>query len=222
MPRQVSPLLHQTSPYDEFDAAAYPLDLTGWGSAHPAFVAALTQLRPKLIIEVGTWKGGSALYMAAIARKLELDCEIVCVDTFLGSHEHWLDPTLKRDLAICNGRPQLYFQFLANVVKKGMQDLITPFPISSSAAAYFFAHHGIRADLIYIDAGHEYPEVRRDIELYWPLLRAGGALLGDDFSPKWPGVMQAVKEFAVAQGLTAQVSDQKWLLLRPVAAGAAA
>lgn len=222
MPRKVFPLIHQDSPYAGFAAEDFPLDTQGWGSIHPAFEQAIAALRPSLIIEVGTWKGGSALHMASIARRLGLESEIVCVDTFLGSHEHWIVPEWKQSLNLKNGYPRLYFQFLANVVKQGMQDLITPFPISGTSAAYFFLHHGIVADLVYIDAGHEYPDVLRDIELYWSLLRPGGALIGDDFTPTWPGVVKAVKDFAAHHGLTLQSSSEKWVLVKPKAPAQAA
>ena len=45
----------------------------------------IADVKPKLIVEVGTWKGASAIYMAKICRKLELNTEIVCIDTWLGT-----------------------------------------------------------------------------------------------------------------------------------------
>ena len=37
-------------------------------------------------------------------------------------------------------------------------------------------------DFIYIYAGHEYQNVHRDLRTWWPKLRAGGMLAGDDFA----------------------------------------
>lgn len=51
-------------------------------------------------------------------------------------------------------------------------------------------------DFVYIDGAHDYESVKRDIELWWPIVRQGGILAGDDFGPSLPGVMQAVREFA--------------------------
>ena len=49
------------------------------------------------------------------------------------------------------------------------------------------------ADIIYIDAGHEYEAVLLDAQLYWNLLNPGGYIIFDDYS--WPGVIKAVDEF---------------------------
>ena len=61
-------LLHQTNPYEDFDFKALPFDAHGWGGQSPAFRELITQLKPRLILEVGTWKGASALEMAAALR----------------------------------------------------------------------------------------------------------------------------------------------------------
>ena len=37
-------------------------------------------------------------------------------------------------------------------------------------------------DFIYIDAGHEYHNVARDLEMWWPKLKHGGMFAGDDFA----------------------------------------
>ena len=37
-------------------------------------------------------------------------------------------------------------------------------------------------DFVYIDAGHEYRNVMRDLRMWWPKLRLGGMFAGDDFA----------------------------------------
>src|SRR4051812_27015324 len=56
--------LHRTDPYEGFDSSAYPRDLHGWGGQSAVFRKLIFELRPRLIIEVGTWKGASAVEMA--------------------------------------------------------------------------------------------------------------------------------------------------------------
>ncbi len=53
-----------------------------------------------------------------------------------------------------------------------------------------------QVDFVYIDAGHGYEDVKRDIADWWPLLSDRGILAGHDYDHTHPGVMQAVDEFA--------------------------
>jgi hypothetical protein len=71
--------------------------------------------------------------------------------------------------------------FLANVVRNGVEDIITPFPMTSDNAAVVFGELGIRFDIVYLDAAHEYNPVKRDINAYYGLLENDGLLIGDDF-----------------------------------------
>lgn len=36
-------------------------------------------------------------------------------------------------------------------------------------------------DFVYIDAGHDYKSVREDIDAWWPKIKPGGMILGDDY-----------------------------------------
>ena len=194
--------LFEKSPYEEFDLESHPDDLQGWGSDHPVLVQAIQLLRPTRVCEVGSWKGRSAIRMARAAKALHLDTEIVCVDTWLGSPEHWLKENREwyASLRILNGMPHLYYTFLANVVRAGVTDVITPFPTTSENAAEVFAKLGVRFDLIYIDAAHEYEPAKRDIATYYDLLANEGVLIGDDYLD-WPEVTQAADEFVAERGL---------------------
>ncbi|MEU8033613.1 class I SAM-dependent methyltransferase [Streptomyces sp. NPDC049099] len=212
MTKNVQTLLHDTSPYAGFDGKGMSYDPQGWGSDHPVFTQEIERLTPGLIVEVGTWKGASALHMGKLVQRLGVDCEIVCVDSFLGSMEHWITQRGKSELNLEFGHPQLYYQFLFNVLHDGLEDIITPFACTSTQAAKILAHYSIQCDLAYIDAGHEYPDVLTDIEHYWPLVREGGVMIGDDFSNNWPGVMRAAREFSDTNGLPLSIYDYKWVL----------
>jgi len=211
--RDIRSMIHAVDPYEGFDASAYPLDLQGWGSETPAFREILTQKRPKLIVEVGTWKGGSAIHMAEILATEKIDAHMVCIDTWLGALEFWTDhsdPDRYKSLRLKNGWPQVYYQFLANVVHKGHQARITPFPQTSATGAMWLAAFGIKADVIYVDGSHEEEDVYADVLGYWEALAPGGVLFGDDWG--WAGVRLAVQRFAGENGLTIRHVADKWVL----------
>ena len=175
-------LYNNQNPY-EFTGEIMPLDDQGWNSDSAVFLK-LLEIKPKLIIEVGTWKGASAIHMANIFKENYTDFEIVCVDTWCGNVEHW-NPNSEHNTwfrnNLVNGRPTIYDQFRSNIIHKELTNYITPFPIDSINACEWFKVNNIMADAIYIDAGHDYNSVFVDLSNWAHVLRPGGYLLGDDW-----------------------------------------
>lgn len=82
----------------------------------------------------------------------------------------------------------LFNTFLNNIKVKGLDDIVSPFRLSSTAAAQVLHCMKISADVVFIDADHDYAPVLRDIELFYPLVNKGGILIGHDYDPiNWPG-----------------------------------
>lgn len=171
--------------------------------------------KPRLIIEVGSWMGHSAVHISRKAVEASGEIAMICVDTWLGSSEHYFDDAHLADLALTNGRPDFYRQFLANVLFHHQQDHIIPLSLPSHTGYEILAKLGLSADLIYIDAGHGYNDVKRDVTDYSKLLSASGVIVGDDYF--YPPVKRAVDDFAKARGLhVASYGNrgQKWVLVR--------
>jgi hypothetical protein len=59
-------------------------------------------------------------------------------------------------------------------------------------------------DFVYIDGNHSYEYVKRDIELYWPKVKKGGIIGGDDLGLHQPGVLKAVSEFILDNNLNSE------------------
>lgn len=53
-------------------------------------------------------------------------------------------------------------------------------------------------DIVYIDGDHRQAAVEADLAAWFPKVRPGGVLCGDDFD--WPGVSQAVIDFMGSRG----------------------
>jgi Methyltransferase domain len=156
-------------------------DHQGWGSLDDSFNILIEKIKPRLIIEVGTWKGASAMNMARLALLQRPDVEIVCIDTWLGSIEHYQHGLFNGVGNRRHGRPTIYEQFLSNVILANLTHIITPFPMDSINAFECLRSWNIKADLIYIDAGHDYNSVRMDLSNYPFVLKDGGHLLMDDW-----------------------------------------
>ena len=63
-------------------------------------------------------------------------------------------------------------------------------------------------DFVYIDGNHEYEYVKNDLSNYYPVVKEGGILAGHDYTKSWPGVVEAVNEFAHERGL--KVTNDLW------------
>lgn len=159
-----------------------------------------------VIVELGTWKGASAIQAADIIRDLGRRDTVICVDTWLGSPEHF------RGMPKKAGFPTIYYEFLQNVVNHGHTGRILPLPLPTLQAIEILrsilsdrVDGGPGADVIYVDAAHEYLPVYLDVMHYWPLLRSGGRMLGDDYTTHWPGVRQAVDQFFSEKGVPVEI-----------------
>ncbi len=208
------------SPYENFPYLDYPHDLQIWGSEVEVFKRLIEQIKPSLILEVGTWKGASAIHMVNLLKAQNIAAPLICIDTWLGGLEVAEENPI-RHLGVKvprrYGYPQLYFQFLANVIHSNAQNYIVPLPLHSTAAFKLLLHWQIKADFIYIDGSHEEEDVYADLCHYWQLLRSGGILLGDDYDDRcFPGVFLAANRFAKENNLQLLQEGNKFWFKKPV------
>ena len=132
---------------DRIDLAGVQPDLQGWGHEDPIFEYVMRHWAPRLILEVGSWKGASAIKMAELQKGHGIEGLIVCIDTWLGSNASlWHDPETRASLKLTNGFPTLFRQFAANVLHTGHGDRIRYLPMTSSCAAELLTAAGIEAD----------------------------------------------------------------------------
>lgn len=129
------------------------------------------------VIEIGAFVGLSTVFFAQRVRN------VTTVDPFDAiTRVNYLNGQMKR---IAQDQ---FDHFMRNTT--GYSNITSLVATSQEAAAGPLKDK--TADLIYIDGSHEYADVKLDIELWY--LRANKILCGDDYSPHWPGVRQAVDE----------------------------
>jgi predicted O-methyltransferase YrrM len=208
--------LHPVNPYVDFPLAEFPQDLQG-GSDDGFLAKLINEPQARILIEVGCWKGANAIRMASLLKQQGADAAVICVDTWLGSVEHWEGSVRGWDIRpfLRNGYPRLYYQFLANVLHGGCEQLIVPLPNTSSNTAHWLQRQRIAADFIYIDGSHEEEDVYHDLCSYWKLLKPGGVLAGDDWHAHWYGVICAVNRFVRERELPLRIAGQKWVIQKP-------
>jgi len=185
--------------------------LWGWNGDRAIFPQLVSDLKPKQVIEVGSWMGLSSVNLASSLKRFGLtESSLICIDTWLGSQEHWQDPTLRPHLELENGFPTFYKRFMSNVVKTECSDVVLPLPMPSLIGASYLKANGVKADLIYIDGSHDEKDVYADLTAYWELLNPGGAIFGDDWP--WDSVSNAVKAFCAGTGAPYHVHEINWII----------
>ncbi len=204
--------IHGGNIFDGF-VPTFAEDRQGWNSEHTSFEEIVRGLRPGVVIDVGVWKGASTIYLANLMKHNQIPGVVIGIDTFLGSVEHW-DRTsgFAGHIPFQFGMPLLYEQFLSNVVRCGVQDVVVPLAQTSRVAGELLRRLGVRAGLIHIDASHDYDDVLQDARTYWEILIPGGFLVGDDYNTDWPDVIRAANQFGVEKSVQVLSSKPKWIV----------
>jgi len=179
---------------------------------NPIFHVLLDRVRPRIVIEVGTWFGTSAVIMASYMKSRGMSGKIICVDDFNAWPTCWGQSDFPKN---SYGRALVYEAFLGRVVSRGLEEYVVPLPTTSAHAYWHFSEIGMQADLIYIDAAHDERSVSSDLLGYYACMREGGVLFGDDYTLHRYGyypVKTAVDAFAAEWGLTVETHGEKWVI----------
>ena len=154
------------------------------------FTSVCSSVKPSSVLEIGSWLGASALGWHKAATKLGQTSKIYCIDTWLGSPEHFLETHGKEwgkdKLLISERGPQFFEGFLSNIHRWGCGDSIVPMRADSQSALKYLSANKALFDVIYVDGAHDEISVYMDITLSFQVLQKGGIICGDDFG--WPSV----------------------------------
>jgi predicted O-methyltransferase YrrM len=159
------------------------LEINGWmnESTELPWLAEQAQKHYR-IVEVGSWLGRSTRAMADNTSGV-----IYAVDTWkgtLGDENFPKEPH------------EGYFldEFTKNLGDHLWNGTVRAMRMTSLEAATKFAGDGVTFDFIFLDAAHDYENIRNDILAWRPLLEKGGTLAGHDFDSFYDGLVRAVRE----------------------------
>lgn len=136
-------------------------------------------------VEIGSWKGKSSTYMGVEIINSGKRIKFDCVDTWLGSEEH-TNPNSSYYEPLLEIKDGLYNRFLTNI--EPLKSVINPIRMTSVEASKLFEDKTL--DFVFIDGAHDYDSVFDDIQHWFPKVKVGGYISGDDLD--WRGVNMAV------------------------------
>lgn len=159
--------------------------ITGWVGDTPTYRVALDRAKDgDHFVELGVYLGKSAAFMAVEIANRGLSIKFDAIDNFVGLAGGQFDKELYEG-CLKNLEP---VQDYVNIINEGSLDAVSRYADGSLA-------------FIFIDAAHDYDSVIKDLRAWYPKLKPDGFFAGDDYSQDWPGVKQAVHEFAAEQNL---------------------
>lgn len=135
-----------------------------------------------LIVEIGTYMGRSAKTMLLASPRAHL----WCIDPFM------VDGTRK-----CTE------YFLRDEINQGRCEIIPKY--TQDGCAQLGPFDGT-IDMVFIDDGHSFDDVTRDIGCSMPLLRSGGIMCGHDYESKEVGL----RDNDVARAVKKSLPDYRW------------
>jgi predicted O-methyltransferase YrrM len=126
-------------------------------------------------VEIGSYLGASACYIAAGIRRAGSHATLYCVDTW-------------RNDAMTEGSRDTYAAFIENT--RGYRDTIVPLRGASADVAGSFDRP---VDFLFVDGDHSYDGVRADVDAWLPRLAPGATVVFHDIG--WAdGVARVVRE----------------------------
>jgi predicted O-methyltransferase YrrM len=133
-----------------------------------SLIAIVREIRPRTVLEIGTFRGGT---LACWAETAAADAHLICIDR------------LEATFGIVQAGA--HTAHLRQLIRPGQR--LTFLPLDSqddtTAQAVTEALQGAMVDFLWIDGDHRDAAVRRDFALYSPLVGPGGTIAFHDIHP---------------------------------------
>lgn len=162
----------------------YFRELPGWAAFSDLYIKAVHDApQQATFVEVGSWLGRSAAFMAVEIINSGKDIDFTCIDPWTDGGNDLRDTGYYKNLT-----EPVFDIFKRNIAP--VADRVKTLQMDSVEGAKRFADYSV--DFLMLDGDHGLEAVRADLAAWLPKMKAGGMISGDDYL--WPGVKQAVHE----------------------------
>lgn len=151
------------------DVGLYINGVAGWIPEQVAlfFYRVAKRLGPGNYVELGCYRGASAVCMAQGIKDYNIDAHVITVDAFDGEALH----------------PQYAGTYSIDTVRQTFEDLeldhiITP--VQGLTASMAASYKDTEFNFLFIDADHSYEACKADFEAWSPLVKSGGEVAFHD------------------------------------------
>ena len=151
--------------------------------------------RPRRVAEVGVWRGRLSKLIAQQCDSVE---RLLLVDPWAVHELH--GTTMNEGTPTAASMDEMYADVArwARSVRTPTIEVVRTTSEDASSAAPTL-------DFVFLDAIHDYENTRADIRAWKRTLRPGGVLAGDDYRPRFPGLIRAVDELLPERRVSAGI-----------------
>jgi hypothetical protein len=177
--------------------------IEGWFNMEKQYLELLDATPEKgIFVELGAYKGKSTSFIVTEIVNRNRNIQFYTVDTFEGDS----GSTDKKEVEAYKqvNVSKMYEEFKENT--KHLENKFTIMVNYSYEAADYFLDNSV--DQIFIDAGHSYEAVIKDIQAWYPKMKNGSIIAGHDYN-SWEGVKKAVNELL---GTPDKVENDCWFI----------
>lgn len=175
-----------------------------------------------ILVEVGSFWGQSAVYLAEAAKLADKDLRVYCVDLWDMRPENnppLFDQSLGGSESVVHAQHhQSLFETFAHFVD---ETRLSPNPLRilrMGALEAIPAIEGIsntegrEIHFVFLDDDHEYDHVLRELDRWNPLIQPRGIIAGHDFTEEFDGVRRAVQEHCSHRRYPVSVQGTSWIV----------
>lgn len=158
----------------------------GWFNMEQEYLELLEQCpEGGIFVELGCFKGKSTSFIVTEIVNKGKAVKYYTVDSFEGH----TDSNDNKEVEAYKGISDIEIDFDRNT--KHLDGKFQKIKSLSHESANLFEDNSV--DICFIDAGHSYEAVKKDIESWLPKMKKGGVISGHDYNA-WQGVNKAVNE----------------------------
>jgi len=159
-------------------------NIQGWFDFENVYIDMINLApNPAHFVEVGSWMGRSSAFMCVEIVKSGKHIQFDCVDMWNGvGHDGYADYDSVKNQT-------LFVDFMNNM--KPAQGLFTPIREMSTTASRLYVDGSL--DFVFLDAGHDYDDIKADIAVWLPKVKPNGFIGGHDYANS-QDIRQAVHE----------------------------
>jgi glycosyl transferase family 25 len=169
------------------DVPHYYQDVPGWFDFQAIYTRMVNEFgHGSTFVEVGSWLGKSACYMAVELKNSKKDIRFTCVDLWsiegnADFYNHYIEKIGDIFQAFKDNISRSHYDI--GIIQKPSTEAANNYPDGS-------------LEFVFIDANHDYEFVKQDIEAWLPKVKPGGYIGGHDYSGSdgHKGVVKAVDE----------------------------